>query len=272
VAEFDQDHANADEKDADGATAQTAVKTLFVMIKSLPRIAHGRDLRLREGDIIVAIDGELNELDIDAFRGLCEQAKEDAEPLLLTICRGDVIYDVLVEGRLGAELEYANAEASVAAQTLLSKHHIGPKDHYRNYEALRDIRRHVVLYDTAYSAIATLAPPIWLLQHRAWEPMAAVIAAYATSAVVHWGVFVATAILMAIYFHRIQFRLIRNYSLFTEHYFWHVCAARSAAEAQLVCRQLDPYCYFDFSHVGPPAVAKNEQQPRQKKQNAAEPA
>ena len=45
MAEFDQDHANADEKDADGATAQTAVKTLFVMIKSLPRIAHGRDPR-----------------------------------------------------------------------------------------------------------------------------------------------------------------------------------------------------------------------------------
>jgi hypothetical protein len=67
-------------------------------------------------------------------------------------------------------------------------------------------------------------------------------------------VFAATAILMAIYFHRIQFRLIRNYSLFTEHYFWHVCAARTSAEAQLVCRQIDPKCQFDFSHVGPPAT------------------
>ena len=272
MAEFDQDHANADATDAEGATAQTAVKTLFVMIKSLSRVAHGRDLRLREGDIIVAVDGALNELDIDGFRGLCDQAKDDAEPLLLTICRGEIIYDLLIEGRLGAELEYANAEASLAAQTLLSKHHIGPKDHYRNYEALRDIRRHVVLYDTAYSAIATIAPPIWLLQHRAWEPMMAVIAAYATSAVVHWGVFVATAILMAIYFHRIQFRLIRNYSLFTEHYFWHVCAARSAAEAQLVCRQLDPNCHFDFSHVGPSAGVSNEPQPRKKTQSTIEPA
>jgi hypothetical protein len=109
-----------------------------------------------------------------------------------------------------------------------------------------------VLYDTCYSAIATIAPPVWLLQHRAWEPLAAVIAAYATSLVVHWGVFAATAILMAVYFHRIQCRLIRNYSLFTEHYFWHVCAARTSAEAQLVCRLIDPKCQFDFSHVGPP--------------------
>jgi hypothetical protein len=63
------------------------------------------------------------------------------------------------------------------------------------------------------------------------------------------------------YFHRIQFRLIRNYSLFTEHYFWHVCAARTSAEAQLICRQLDPKCQFDFSHVGPPSLAKSEKDP-----------
>ena len=172
--------------------------------------------------------------------------------MLLTICRGEIVYDVFAEGRLGADLDYADAEASSAAAALFAKHHMGPKDHYQNYEALRDVQRHVVLYDTGYSAIATIAPPVWLLQHRAWEPLAAVIAAYATSLVVHWGVFAATAILMAIYFHRIQFRLIRNYSLFTEHYFWHVCAARTSAEAQLVCRQIDPKCQFDFSHVGPP--------------------
>ena len=172
--------------------------------------------------------------------------------MLLTICRGEIVYDVFAEGRLGADLDYADAEASNAAAALFAKHHMGPKDHYQNYEALRDVQRHVVLYETGYSSIATIAPPVWLLQHRAWEPLAAVIAAYATSFVVHWGVFAATTILMAIYFHRIQFRLIRNYSLFTEHYFWHVCAARTSAEAQLVCRQIDPKCQFDFSHVGPP--------------------
>ena len=250
VAEFDQDRA-----DAADAAATGAVTTLFIKVKSLPRIAHARDLRLREGDIIIAIDGALNDYDIDAFRALCDQARENGDTLLLTICRNEIIYDVFIEGRLGAELDYADAEASTAAQALFTKHHMGPKDHYQNYEALRDIQRHVVLYDTAYSAIATVAPPLWLLQHRAWEPLAAVIAAYATSAVVHWGVFAATTVLLAIYFHRIQFRLIRNYSLFTEHYFWHVCAARSAAEAQMICRQLDPKCEFDFSHVGPPEAS-----------------
>jgi hypothetical protein len=254
VAEFDQDHAAGMEAETGVAANQDAATKLFIKIKSLLRVSHGRDLRLRDGDIIIAIDGELNTNDIQAFRALGDQAKLLQEKQLLTICRGEVVYDVFAEGRLGADLEYADAEASSVAAALFANHRIGPKDHYQNYEALRDVQRHVVLYDTGYSAIATMAPPLWLLQNRAWEPLAAVIAAYATAFVVHWAVFAITAILVATYFHRIQFRLIRNYSLFTEHYFWHVCAARTSAEAQLVCRQIDPKCQFDFSHVGPPAT------------------
>ena len=56
--------------------------------------------------------------------------------------------------------------------------------------------------------------------------------------------------MMAFYFHRIQHRLIRNYSIFTEHYFWLVCAARSTAEAQNDLPKMDPKAKFDFSYVG----------------------
>jgi hypothetical protein len=258
ASEFDQEREDPGTSDALGDGAATK---LFMTIKSMSRVAYARNLRLRDEDIIVAIDGVLNEDDIISFNARFDQLLENQEKLLLTICRNEVIYDVLVEDKLGVELGFADSEASAIAQKLFDQHHVGLKDQYQNYEALRDVHRHVVLYDTAYSAIATVAPPIWLLQHRAWEPLAAVIAAYATSAVVSWWTFVATALLLAIYFHRIQFRIIRSYSLFTEHFFWHVCAARTSAEAQLVCRQLDPKCHFDFSHVGPPTSTTSKQEP-----------
>jgi hypothetical protein len=257
VSEFDQEREDPGTSDALGDGAATK---LFMTIKSMSRVAYARNLRLRDEDIIVAIDGVLNEDDIISFNARFDQLLEKQEKLLLTICRNEVIYDVLVEDKLGVELGFADSEASAIAHKLFAQHHLGLKEHYQNYEALRDVHRHVVLYDTAYSAIATMAPPIWLLQHRAWEPLAAVIAAYATSAVVSWWTFVATALLLAIYFHRIQFRIIRSYSLFTEHFFWHVCAARTSTEAQLVCRQLDPKCHFDFSHVGPPISTTSKQE------------
>ena len=241
----------------------TTASNLFIKIKSIPRVAFARDLRLKEGDIILANNGKIFDQDINEFRDLCDQAQDSEQQLLITVCRGDVVFDLLVGERLGVELDYCDAESSSAASLLFAKHHVGAKEHYWNYEALRDIHRHVVLYDTRYSSVATIAPPIWLMQHRAWEPLVAVCAAYATSFAVHWAVFLITSLLVAIYFHRIQFRLIRNYSLFTEHYFWHVCAARSTAEAQIVCRQLDPKCNFDYSHVGPPDNNLTEPEPTQ---------
>ena len=256
------------ENDSESTSSNSSMESatasnLFIKIKSIPRVAFARDLRLKEGDIILANNGKIFSQDINEFIKLCDQAQDSEEQLLLTVCRGEVVYDILVGERLGVEFDYCDAESSSTAASLFAKHHVGAKDQYCNYEALRDIHRHVVLYDTRYSSLATIAPPIWLMQHRAWEPLVAVSAAYATSFAVHWAVFFIISLLIAIYFHRIQFRLIRNYSLFTEHYFWHVCAARSTAEAQLVCRQLDPKCNFDYSHVGPPETNLTEHEPTQ---------
>ena len=239
----------------------TTASNLFIKIKSIPRVAFARDLRLKEGDIILANNGTVVSQDINEFVELCDKAQDSEQQLLLTVCRGEIVFDLLVGEKLGVEFDYCDPESSSAAALLFAKHHVGAKDLYCNYEALRDIHRHVVLYDTRYSSVATIAPPIWLMQHRAWEPLVAVTAAYATAFAVHWAVFLITVLLVAIYFHRIQFRLIRNYSLFTEHYFWHVCAARSTAEAQMVCRQLDPKCNFDYSHVGPPDNNVTETEP-----------
>ena len=260
MAELDND---SESTSSTSSMEPSTAPNLFIKIKSIPRVAYARDLRLKEGDIILANNGKIFSQDINEFIELCDQAQDSEQQLLLTVCRGEVVFDLLVGERLGVEFDYCDAESSSAAALLFAKHHVGAKDHYCNYEALRDIHRHVVLYDTRYSSVATIAPPIWLMQNRAWEPLVAVSAAYATSFAVHWTVFLITSLLIAIYFHRIQFRLIRNYSLFTEHYFWHVCAARSTAEAQLVCRQLDPKCSFDYSHVGPPDNTLTEPEPTQ---------
>jgi hypothetical protein len=260
LAEFDNDSENTS---SNVSMESVTAPNLFIKIKSIPRVAYARDLRLKEGDIILANNGKIFDQDINVFRELCDQARDSEQQLLLTVCRGEVVFDLLVGESLAVEFDYCDAESSSAASSLFAKHHVGEKEQYCNYEALRDIHRHVVLYDTRYSSVATIAPPIWLMQHRAWEPLVAVCAAYATSFAVHWAVFLITVLLTAIYFHRIQFRLIRNYSLFTEHYFWHVCAARSTAEAQIICRQLDPKCNFDHSHVGPPDNNLTEPAPTQ---------
>ena len=144
----------------------------LIKIKSLPRVAYGRDLRLREGDIILAVETALWSDDVKLFDEACQQAEETSASLLVTISRGDVVFDILVERPLKLEFDYTTDEETIAARALFTSHEFGSREDYRNYEALRDVHRHVVLYDTAYSGLATMLPPAWLLQHRAWEPLA----------------------------------------------------------------------------------------------------
>ena len=253
-------HNNPADEAAQSSEGKPASGSL-IKIKSLPRVAYGRDLRLREGDIILAVETALWSEDVERFDKACQEAEETGTSLLVTISRGEVVYDILVERPLKLEFDYTTDEETISARALFNTHEFGSREDYRSYEALRDVYRHIVLYDTAYSGLATMLPPAWLLQHRAWEPLAATIAVYFASAAISWYLFIVSVLLLAFYFHRIQHRLIRNYSIFTEHYFWLVCAARSTAEAQMICRKLDPKAKFDFSYVGPPEPTDTRPQP-----------
>ena len=74
---------------------------MFIKIKSIPRVAYARDLRLKEGDIILANNGKIFNQDINELIELCDQAQDSEQQLLLTVCRGEVVFDLLVGERLG---------------------------------------------------------------------------------------------------------------------------------------------------------------------------
>ena len=247
----DQNHSDADPQ-------QAAPRSALIQIKSVPQRSYARDLRLRDGDVIVAIDGTACNLDIAEFEDLLLDARDDETSVFVTIGRDQMFFEIFMSGPLGGSLDYIDAQHAADIAAGFANHSVGPRSQYQTYEALRDVHRHVTIYSTEYSGLATICPPLWLIQHRALEPLAAVIAAYAAAAAVHWGLFVITVILIGAYFHKIQYRIIRNFNIFTEHFFWVVCAAQSVADAQKICREIDPKCVFSFSYVGPPQDNKVE--------------
>ena len=238
---------------SDGGNPQNAAASpLFISIKTVPQRSYARDLRLREDDIIVAVDGDLFNSEITDFEEMLLDARDHETPLLVTIAREKMFFEIFIDNALDVTFGYTDASRASEVSSGFAGHQISPKGEYQTYEALRDVHRHVTIYPTNYSSLATICPPLWLLQHRAIEPLAAVLAAYGAAAAVHWAAFVITVLLIGIYFHRTQFRIIRNYNIFTEHFYWFVFAARSIQEAQGICRETDPRCRFSFSYVGPP--------------------
>lgn len=241
-----------DQNQSEANPGQAASGSVLIELKSVPQRSLARDLRLRDGDVIVAVDGMVSCRDIAEFEDLLLDARDDETALFVTVARDQMFFEIFMTGPLGMSLDYTDAQRAADIEARFERHSVGPKAQYQTYEALRDVHRHVAIYSTAYSGLATICPPLWLMQHRALEPLAAVIAAYGAALAVHWSVFFITFILIGFYFHKIQFRIIRNYSIFTEHFYWVVCAARTVADAQKICRDIDPKCVFSFSHVGPP--------------------
>ena len=73
MAEFDNDSESTSSNNSmDPATASN----LFIKIKSIPRVAYARDLRLKEGDIILANNGKIFGQDISELIELCDQAQD----------------------------------------------------------------------------------------------------------------------------------------------------------------------------------------------------
>ena len=256
-----------DQNHDDLGSQQAVPSSVFIEIKSVPQRSLARDLRLRDGDVIVAIDGAACHLDITELEDLLLDARDDETPVFVTIGRDQMFFEIFMMGPLGASLDYTDAQRATDVVARFKNHFVGPKEQYQTYEALRDVHRHVSIYSTGYAGLATICPPLWLIQHRALEPLAAVIAAYAAAAAVHWAVFVITVLLIGFYFHKIQFRIIRNYNIFTDHFYWVVCAAQTAADAQKICREIDPKCIFSFSYVGPPQ--ENEVEDKKSARRAA---
>ena len=134
---------------------------------------------------------------------------------------------------------------------LFQKREMGEKDDYRIFEALRDVKRVVDVYDTTHSQVAVILPPVWLLQQKMWEPLLAILCVYLITFSVNIFLFILAAILVALYFRKGQVTLRRSYGMFQDRQVWAILAARSDKEAQEMCRNLDEKVNFINALVKP---------------------
>ena len=146
---------------------------------------------------------------------------------------------------------------------LFQKREMGEKEDYRIFEALRDVKRVVDVYDTTHSQIAVILPPVWLIQQKMWEPLLAILCVYLITFSVNIFLFILAAILIALYLRKGQVTLRRSYGLFQDRQVWAILAARSDKEAQEMCRGLDEKVNF----INPLVKPYKKEVPKRRKKN-----
>ena len=246
------DREKADENSAEFGNTVSDDSTLQTFLKL---VEHGqssrtRALRLKENDIIVAIDGISYHDTIDNMVDLLSSGEED-DMWLLTIWRNGKFFEVFTRGPLGGIFEFTRPEESQMIIELFQKREMGQKEEYRIFEALRDVKRVVDVYDTSHSQVAVILPPVWLLQQKMWEPLLAISCVYLITFSVNIFLFALAAILVGLYFRQGQVTLRRSYGMFQDRQVWAILAARTTLEAQEMCRNIDERVNFINSLVKP---------------------
>lgn len=253
------------EKNISEKDNEKEISKSFLKLREHGTFSRTRALRLKEGDVIIAIDGVLFHDSTDNLTDLLSE--EDVEHWIVTIFRSGVIFEVAARGPLGGNYEYCKPQECQTIETALKNHKFHPKSEYKIYEVLKDIAKSCDIYDTSYNPLAVYAPPLWLMQQRMWEPLIAIIAVYLITLNVNIFLFILAAVLISIYFKRGQLILRRSYSMYQDRTVWITIAATSELEAQKSCRDIDPKCTFPFSLVGPP---KLDQLPKKKRKRSGD--
>ena len=128
----------------------------------------GRDLRLRDGDVLVAVNGQAfsgSEKDLSALF-----IEANGHALVLSFHRGSTLFNVLsTSSRLGA-WEPIDWSPDLSPSKL-NPDVMTNREFFRGANGLYDVQ------PLAPGMLALIAPPVWLLQMRLWVPSAALIAA-----------------------------------------------------------------------------------------------
>ena len=249
-----ENNITQDETNTDENLEELKEIASFLKISELKLKCRARNLRLKEDDVIVAVDGKPFHGSILEFTNILS---EEDKQTLLTIRRQDVFFELITFGSLGCTFKFTTAEETIEIEKALDDHQIFPFENYKIFEVLRDLRRKTDIINAAPSSISWIIPPFWLIQNKLWEVLLVTISVYLITLSVAWWMFVITWILLAIYFNKGQTTILRSFSIYRDKHFWLVLAAINEEEVQKICRKLDPKCTFEYPMVPPNEVEIN---------------
>ena len=232
------------------SSSEEAQLQTFLKLKEHGQSSRTKALRLKENDVIVAIDGSSYHESIDKLVDLLSSGEEN-DMWLLTVWRNGKFFEIFTRGPLGGIFEFTRPEESQMIMELFQKREMGQKEEYRIFEALRDVKRVVDVYDTTHTQLAVILPPVWLVQQKMWEPLLAILCVYLITFSVNIYLFILAVVLVGLYLRKGQVTLRRSYGLFQDRQVWAIVAARSDKEAQEMCRNLDEKVNFINSVVKP---------------------
>lgn len=220
----------------------------FLQIKSIRTSSNAFMMKLKEGDVIIAIDGEIVN---KSYEELSKELSEIKEKKVITLFRDGVFFNTFIYGSLGVICENITPEKLPELEILNINEHFQKDEFYILFEVFKKPGSVATLLNTTPSILASIAPPLWMLQNRLWNLFFITMVFYFMLFVISPWLFFIGWILKSWYIGNSQIELLRFFYRLNNYRLSLSFCARNDKEAQEIARKFDEKIDFHFSYLEP---------------------
>jgi len=227
---------------------ETKIENEFLQIKSIRTSSNAFVMKLKESDVIIALDGLLINKSYD---DLSKELNEIKDKKILTLYRDGVFFNTFVYGSLGVICESVNSSTITDLENLDPNNYYNQDDFYFQFEVFKKPAKTAILLNTFPTILASLAPPLWMLQNRLWTFFCISIVFYFFLLMISSWLFFIGWILKSWYVGNSQIDILRLFYRMNNYRLTLSFCARTEKEAQEIARQFDDKVDFYYSYLEP---------------------
>ncbi len=220
----------------------------FLQIKSIRTSSNAFIMKLKEGDVIIAIDGEMVHKNYEEFS---KDLSEIKEKKVITLFREGVFFNTFIYGPLGVICENVTSEQIPELEIPNINDHFQKDETYFLFEVFKKPGSVAILLNTMPSILASIAPPLWILQNRLWTFLCITMVFYFLLFMISPWLFFIGWILKSWYVGNSQIDILRFFYRLHNYRLSLSFCAKSDKEAQEISRKFDEKIDFNFSYLEP---------------------
>ena len=220
----------------------------FLKIKSIRTSSRAFQMMLKENDIILCLDGEFVNQKYEIFS---KELQEIVDKKILTLVRDEILFNTFIEGPLGVVCEEVSSKEITNLENLDLKKILDLNSFYQQFEVYKKPQSVSVLLNTIPTILASLAPPLWMVQNKLWIFLGISLIFYMVLFIVSPWLFFIGWILKSWYVGSCQIDILRYFYRFNNYRFWISFCEDSEKKAQQLARKFDNKVDFDYSYLEP---------------------
>ena len=195
--------------------------------------------RLKESDILVAIDGEVF---LDGPAKLIEKFSleaGDSPKWLLTFWRDGELFDILLTAPIQSQFGLATEQETEWALEQFSKHVFAEFSDYENFEIYRDTQGVGDILTFQKDPLAFILPVMWCLKFRLFPPLGALLVAYIITFFINIILFLVTYLILSRFVFSSQANILRSFTLYAGKSHYMTIAATNEKDVSVIVKNID---------------------------------